>query len=83
MLSFAFWLIGLPFWLLIGVFAGLVELVPVVGPLAAGALAVGVGLTVSWQTAVAAAGRRLGVRLLAGLRRRCRRCSGTRSACRR
>jgi predicted PurR-regulated permease PerM len=53
-LSVAFWIIGLPFWLLIGTFAGVVELIPVIGPLAAGALAVGVGFTVSWQTAVAA-----------------------------
>jgi predicted PurR-regulated permease PerM len=53
-LSLAFWIIGLPFWLLVGVFAGVVELIPVIGPLAAGALAVGVGFTVSWQTALAA-----------------------------
>ena len=32
-LSFAFWLDGLPYWLLLGVFAGIVEVVPVVGPL--------------------------------------------------
>jgi predicted PurR-regulated permease PerM len=53
-LSITFWIIGLPFWLLIGTFAGLVELIPVIGPLAAAALAVGVGFTVSWQTALAA-----------------------------
>ncbi|MGH3033642.1 MAG: AI-2E family transporter [Gaiellaceae bacterium] len=53
-LSTAFWIIGLPFWLLIGVFAGVVELIPVIGPIAAAALAVGVGFTVSWQTALAA-----------------------------
>jgi predicted PurR-regulated permease PerM len=53
-LSIAFWIIGLPFWLLIGVFAGIVELIPVIGPLAAGAVAVGVGFTESWQTALAA-----------------------------
>jgi predicted PurR-regulated permease PerM len=63
-LSFAFWLIGLEFWLLVGIFAGLVELIPVVGPLAAGAVAVGVGLTDSWQTALAAGLIVLGVRLL-------------------
>jgi predicted PurR-regulated permease PerM len=51
-LSMAFWIIGLPFWLLIGVFAGIVELVPVIGPLAAGAVAVGVGFTDAWQTAL-------------------------------
>ncbi len=53
-LSIAFWIIGLPFWLLIGAFAGVVEIIPVIGPIAAGALAVGVGFTVSWQTALAA-----------------------------
>jgi len=63
-LSVAFWAIGLPYWILVGAFAGIVELVPVVGPLAAGALAVGVGLTVSWQTALAAGVAVLVVRLL-------------------
>jgi predicted PurR-regulated permease PerM len=63
-LSFIFWLIGLPFWLLIGVFAGIVEIIPVIGPLAAGTLAVGVGLTVSWQLALGAGIAVLVVRLL-------------------
>ena len=63
-LSLVFWSIGLPYWLLVGAFAGVVELIPVVGPLAAGALAVGVGLTVSWQTALAAGLAVLVVRLL-------------------
>jgi predicted PurR-regulated permease PerM len=53
-LSLAFWAIGVPFWLLLGIFAGIVEIVPVIGPLAAGAVAVGVGLTVSWHVALAA-----------------------------
>ena len=53
-LSTAFWAIGLPFWLLIGIFAGVVEPVPVIGPLVAGALAVGVGLTQSVGVAIAA-----------------------------
>jgi predicted PurR-regulated permease PerM len=48
-LSLAFWAIGVPFWLLLGVFAGVVEIVPVIGPLIAGVVAVGVGLTASWQ----------------------------------
>ncbi len=63
-LSLAFWAVGLPYWLLVGAFAGVVELIPVIGPLAAGALAVGVGLTVSWQTALAAGVIVLVVRLL-------------------
>jgi predicted PurR-regulated permease PerM len=63
-LSLAFWAIGLPYFLLIGILAGLVELLPVVGPLAAGVLAVGVGLTVSVETAVLAAVAVYGLRLL-------------------
>ena len=63
-LSVSFWAIGLPFWLLIGVSAGIVEIVPVIGPLAAGALAVAVGLTVSWHLALAAGIVVLVVRLL-------------------
>ena len=63
-LSFAFWAIGLPFWLLVGVFAGVVEIVPVIGPLTAGAVAVGVGLTESIQLGVAAGVIVLVVRLV-------------------
>jgi predicted PurR-regulated permease PerM len=63
-LSLAFWAIGLPYWLLVGAFAGIVEIVPVIGPLAAGALAVGVGLTVSVTTAVWAGAAVLVVRLV-------------------
>ena len=51
-LSLSFWAIGVPFWLLLGVFAGVVEIVPVIGPLIAGVVAVGVGLTESWQVAL-------------------------------
>ncbi len=53
-LSLAFWAIGVPFWLLLGMFAGVVEMIPVIGPLAAGVVAVGVGLTASWHVALAA-----------------------------
>jgi predicted PurR-regulated permease PerM len=63
-LSLVFWAIGLPFWLLVGVFAGVVEIIPVIGPLTAGALAVGVGLTESWQLALAAGVVVLTLRLL-------------------
>jgi predicted PurR-regulated permease PerM len=52
LLSAAFFGLGLPYWLLIGCFAGVVEIVPVIGPLSAGALAVGVGLTQSWHMGV-------------------------------
>ncbi len=54
LLSLAFWLDGEPYWLLIGTFAGVVELVPIVGPLAAGVVAVGVGLTADWKVALGA-----------------------------
>jgi predicted PurR-regulated permease PerM len=63
-LSLAFWAIGEPFWLLVGPFAGIVELVPVLGPLVAGVLAVVVGLTASWKVALAAGIIVLAVRLL-------------------
>ena len=52
LLSTGFFAIGLPYWLLIGAFAGVVEIVPVLGPLAAGALAIGVGLTQNWHMAL-------------------------------
>jgi predicted PurR-regulated permease PerM len=54
LLSLAFWLDGEPYWLLIGTSAGVVELVPIVGPLVAGAVAIGAGLTVSWTVALGA-----------------------------
>jgi len=54
LLSFAFWLDREPYWLLIGAFAGIVELVPIVGPLTAGAVAIGAGLTVGWTVALGA-----------------------------
>lgn len=63
-LSTTFAIIGLPYWILIGVFAGIVEIIPVIGPLAAGALAVGVGLTQSWQLGLVAGLVVLVVRLL-------------------
>jgi predicted PurR-regulated permease PerM len=63
-LSAAFFALGLPYWLLLGVFAGVVEMVPVVGPLVAGVVAVLVALTVSWQTALLTAAAVYGLRLL-------------------
>jgi predicted PurR-regulated permease PerM len=63
-LSLCFWAVGEPFWLLLGIAAGVVEIVPVIGPLTAGALAVGVGLTESWHVALAAGIAVLAVRLL-------------------
>jgi predicted PurR-regulated permease PerM len=63
-LSLLFWGIGMPYWILVGTFAGLVEVVPVIGPLSAGIVAVAVGFTASTHVAVLAAICVLGVRLL-------------------
>jgi predicted PurR-regulated permease PerM len=62
-MSIAFAIIGEPYWLLIGIAVALFEIVPVVGPLVAFVLAVGVGVTDSWQTAVLAGSILLVVRL--------------------
>jgi len=62
-LSLLFMAVGEPYWILIGTFAGLVEIVPVIGPLVAGALAVAVGFTSSWHVALYAGLCVLGVRL--------------------
>jgi len=52
LLSLGFWGVGEPYWLLLGVFGGVVELIPIVGPIAAGAVAIGVGFTVNWHIAL-------------------------------
>ena len=62
--STAFFLVGEPYWLLLGISVALLEIVPVVGPLAALLLAVGAGLTVSWHTAALAGGALLVIRVL-------------------
>ena len=62
-LSLLFWAIGEPYWILVGSFAGLVEMIPVIGPLTAGALAVGVGFTASLHVAILAVACVLAVRL--------------------
>src|SRR5581483_4918542 len=49
---------------LIGIATGILEVIPVVGPLAAVLLAAGAGLTVSWHTAAFAAGALLLIRVL-------------------
>jgi len=63
-LAFIFWLIELPYYILLGIFAGVLEVVPVLGPLVAGTLAVGIGFTVSWKVALAAGLAVLVVRLI-------------------
>ena len=62
--SIALSLVGEPYWLLIGIATGILEVIPVVGPLAAVLLAAGAGLTVSWHTAAFAAGALLLIRVL-------------------
>jgi predicted PurR-regulated permease PerM len=57
MTSFGFWLVGLPFWLLIGMIAGLLNIIPFVGPWVGGTLGVLVALaTRDLATALWAAG---------------------------
>ena len=62
--SIALSLVGEPYWLLIGIATGVLEIIPVVGPLAALSLAVGAGLTASWHTAVFAGAALLLIRLV-------------------
>ncbi len=45
-------LLDLPFWFLLGIWAGLTEAVPFVGPFLGGGLAAVVALSVSWQKAL-------------------------------
>jgi predicted PurR-regulated permease PerM len=61
--SIAFVLVGEPYWLLIGISTGILEIVPVVGPLAALLLTVLVGLTASWHVALFAGVALLAIRL--------------------
>jgi predicted PurR-regulated permease PerM len=62
--STAFALVGEPYWLLIGIIAALLEVIPIIGPFLAFVLAVGAGLTASWHIAVFAGAALLGLRLI-------------------
>ena len=64
LMSTAFWLVGEPYWLLLGILVALLEIIPVVGPLLAGVVSVGVALTVSVEAAVLTAVAVYGLRLL-------------------
>ena len=81
-LSVCFWAIGLPYWLLVGIFAGIVEIVPVIGPLAAGIVAIGVGLS-QWSTSRCSPGSSWSACGFSRTTSSSRACSGTRSASRR
>jgi predicted PurR-regulated permease PerM len=48
----AYRLIGLDFWLALGLFAGITEIIPFLGPVLGGAAAFMVALTDSWQKAI-------------------------------
>jgi predicted PurR-regulated permease PerM len=63
-LGFAFWAIGLPYWLLLALLAAVLEIIPVIGPLLAGIVCIGVALTVSFEAAVLTAIAVYGLRLL-------------------
>ena len=45
MLSFGYWLIDLPFWMLVGMVGGVLNIVPFLGPWVGGILGVGIALT--------------------------------------
>jgi predicted PurR-regulated permease PerM len=51
-LSAGFYLIGLNYWLLVGAFVGLIEIVPVIGPLVGSVLVLAVGIPQSVHVAV-------------------------------
>jgi predicted PurR-regulated permease PerM len=51
-LSACYFLLGVPYPLLLGPFSGVIEIVPIVGPLLAGVAAIGVALTVSVRLAL-------------------------------
>jgi predicted PurR-regulated permease PerM len=51
-LSAGFYLVGLNYWLLVGAFVGLIEIVPVIGPLVGAILVLAVGLPQSVHVAV-------------------------------
>jgi predicted PurR-regulated permease PerM len=62
--SSAFFLVGEPYWLLLGICVAVLEIIPVVGPLAALVLAVAAGLTVSVHTALLAGAALLLIRVV-------------------
>jgi len=62
--STAFYFVGEPYWLLLGICVALLEIIPVVGPLAALILVVGAGLTVGYHTAILAGAALLVIRVV-------------------
>jgi predicted PurR-regulated permease PerM len=64
MVSLALWAVGEPYFILLGISVGFLEIVPVVGPLLALIVVCLAGLSVDWQTAVKAGAVLLAIRLL-------------------
>jgi predicted PurR-regulated permease PerM len=64
--TIAYWIIGLDFWLALGLFAGITEIIPFVGPVLGGAAAFMVALTDSWQTALIVLGFAIALQQLEG-----------------
>jgi predicted PurR-regulated permease PerM len=50
--AIAYFIIGLDFWLALGIWAGITEIIPFIGPFLGGTAAVTVALTESWQKAL-------------------------------
>jgi predicted PurR-regulated permease PerM len=50
-LSLGFRVIGLNYWLLVGAFVGLIEIVPMIGPIAGSILVLAIGVPQSWHVA--------------------------------
>jgi predicted PurR-regulated permease PerM len=50
--AIGYYLIGLDFWLALGIFAGITEIIPFFGPIIGGTAAVMIALTISWQKAL-------------------------------
>jgi predicted PurR-regulated permease PerM len=50
--TIAYFLLGMPFWLALGILAGITEIVPFFGPFIGGGAAVIVALTDSWEKAI-------------------------------
>ena len=64
LISGSFWIVGEPYWLLLGIAIAILEIVPIVGPLIGVVLAAAAGLTLSWHTAAFAVGALLLIRVL-------------------
>jgi predicted PurR-regulated permease PerM len=50
--TIAYFILGLDFWLALGIWAGITEIIPFIGPFLGGTAAVTVALTESWQKAL-------------------------------